>query len=157
MAYAEDFNYWDTSIHPAKSMGEIQEMLDDFGATSTMITQGQVSGKFAWLIRFQWKDHAYRFTFMPLQCRFPNQVRSFDKKRRTHEEQSRYQMGRVAVWFVKAILTAAEAQPAALFGFMELPGAGRSGGIPPTAAELDVEGFTGLLPRIELPQLNDVN
>jgi hypothetical protein len=52
-------------------------------------------------------------------------------------------MGRIAVYFVKAILTAAEAQPAALFGFLELPGA-HPGAIPVTAAELDISGIVGL-------------
>jgi hypothetical protein len=81
-------------------------------------------------------------------------VNSYGGKRRTHEEQARFQMGRVAVWFVKAILTAAEAHPHALFGFMEPP-AGGSGGLPPTAGELDVEGIAGALPAIELPRLGE--
>jgi hypothetical protein len=49
-------------------------------------------------------------------------------------------------------LTAAEATPDALFGFLELP-AGKKGEIPPTAAELDVKGLTGLLPPIYIKEI----
>lgn len=152
MVYAEDLNYFDTTVHPAKSLGEIQEMLDDFGATATMITQGQAAGRYAWMIRFQWRDRSYRFLFTPLPCRQPGKQLSYGGKRRTNEEQARYQMGRIAVYFVKAILTAAEAQPAALFGFLELPGA-HPGAIPMTAAELDISGITGMLPTLDIPLL----
>jgi len=152
MKYAEDLNYWDTTVHPAKSLGEIQEMLEDFGATATMVSQGQAQGVYAWLIRFQWNDRAYRFVFRPAPCRQPGKVMSYAGKRRTNEEQSKYQMARGAYWFVKAMLTAAEFQPAALFGFLELPGA-RPGGMPLVASELDVEELTGLLPGIELPKI----
>jgi hypothetical protein len=63
-------------------------------------------------------------------------------------------MGRIAVYFVKAILTAAETNPDALFGFVELPGAGaHDGGLPMTAAELGVEGLTAALPPMEFPPL----
>lgn len=150
--FAEDLNYFDTTVHPAKSLGEIQEMLEDFGADTLMVTQGQSQGKFAWLIRFQWNSRAYHFVFTPLPCRYPNKITSFDGKRRSNEEQSRYQMGRIAMNFVKAILTAAEANPDALFGFLELPGASRSG-VPATAADLDVSGLTAALPDIELPKM----
>lgn len=151
MKYAEDFNYFDTTVHPAKSLGEIQEMLEDFGAEGMIVTQGSAGGNYAWLIRFQWQGRAYRFLFTPLACRWPDKVTSFGGKRRRNDEQARYQMGRIAAWFVKAILTAAETQPAALFGYMELPGA-RPGGIPPVAHELDVEELAGMLPPIELPR-----
>lgn len=154
--YAEDMPYWATTVHPAKSQGEIVEMLEEFGASSLMIVQGQAGGKLAWLIRFQWEGQAYRFTFVPLECKDPAKVSSFGGKRQAHADQSRYQMGRIAVNFVKAILTAAEAQPAALFGFLELPGVQRhAGGLPFTAAEIDITGLSGYLPSIgemlELP------
>lgn len=150
--YAEDMNYWETTIHPSKSLGEIQEMLEDFGAMAQIVSQGQADGKIAWLIRFQYLDRSYRFVFMPLECRYPNKIASFGGKRRTNNDQARYQMGRIAVNFVKAILTAAEMNPQALFGFLELPGVSRSG-IPPIAAELDLSGLVGLLPQIEMPLL----
>jgi hypothetical protein len=152
LRYAEDANYWDTNVHPAKSLGEIQELLDDFGADAIMTTQGQNQGRFAWLIRFQWLGRSYHFVFTPLTCRFPNEVNSFDKKRRSHDEQAKYQMGRIAVWFVKAVLTAAEAQPGALFGFLELPGASK-GSVPMTTADLEVDGLTAALPGIDVLQL----
>lgn len=152
MKYAEDMNYWDTTVHPAKSLGEIQELLEDFGATATIISQGQTKGHYAWMIRFQWLGQAYRFIFQPRPCRWPGKVMSYSGKKRTNEEQAKYQMARAAYWFVKAILTAAEFQPEALFGFLELPGA-RPGSIPPVASELDIKELTGLLPDIELPLL----
>lgn len=56
-------------------------------------------------------------------------------------------MGRIAVHFVKAILTAAEAHPHTLFGFVELPEAEmHPGGLPVTAGELDASGLTSALP-----------
>jgi len=39
--YAEKANYWDTTVHPSKSQAEIVEMLEEFGADSIMIAQGQ--------------------------------------------------------------------------------------------------------------------
>jgi hypothetical protein len=152
MKYAEDLNYWDTTVHPAKSLGEIQELLEEFGATATMVTQGRAAQTYAWIIRFQWREKSYRFIFTPAACRWPGKVMSYSGKRRTNEEQARYQMARAAYWFVKAMLTAAEFQPAALFGFLELPGS-RTGSMPPVASELDVQELTGLLPAIEIPRL----
>ncbi len=150
--FAEDLNYWDTTVHPAKSLGEIQELLSDFGAEAMMVTQGQSAGRLAWLIRFQWRGRAYHFVFTPLECRTPARVSSFGGKRRPHEEQARYQMGRIAMNFVKAILTAAGANADALFGFLELPGVfnNPAGQIPPTVAELDVQGLVAAIPDLRL-------
>ncbi|MBE3142546.1 MAG: hypothetical protein IMZ61_01275, partial [Planctomycetes bacterium] len=134
------------------SQGEIIGLLEDFGATAVFMMTGATGGKLAWMVRFQWNDKSYRFTFTPLQCRFPGQVNSYGGKRRSHEDQAKYQMGRIAIHFVKAILTAAEATPASLFGFLELPGA-RPGSIPPTAAELNVEGLTAALPALDFKLL----
>lgn len=136
--FAEDANYWDTTVSPAKSMGEIQEILEEFGVRDILVTQGQTAGKFAWIIRFHWRDNTYRFLFSPLECRYPHQVNSYAGKKRTHEEQARFQMGRIAAWFVKAILTAAEAQPGALFGFLELPEVAHPGSLPLVASEINV-------------------
>ncbi|MBN2390748.1 MAG: hypothetical protein JXR84_08495 [Anaerolineae bacterium] len=147
--YAEDANYWMTTVHPAKSQAEIIELLDNFGATNYQISQGGTAGRgrnaIAWLIRFVWNDHSYRFLFTPLECRAPEKISSFGGKRRAHSDQAIYQMGRVAVHLTKAILTAAEMHPHALFGFMELPGTD-AGGIPHTAAELDIAGIASALP-----------
>jgi hypothetical protein len=146
--FAERANYFDTTVHPAKSQAEILEMLEDFGSTNFQVMQGQSNGRFAWLIRFEWRNRTYRFTFVPLQCERPKNERSFGGKRRAHEEQAKYQMGRIAVHFVKAILTAAETNPDALFGFLELPEVASSGGLPRTAAEIDVSGLTRALPDL---------
>lgn len=148
--YAEDANYFDTTVHPAKSQAEIVEMLEDFGAVNFIIQQGQAYGKFAWLIRFEWRAESYRFVFVPLECKYPNNTKSFNGKRRTHSEQARHQMGRVAVYFVKAILTAAEMNPDALFGFLELPAVATQNGIPVTAAQLGADGLTRALPSPEI-------
>ncbi len=145
LRYAEEANYWMTTVHPAKSQAEIIELLDNFGATNYQISQGNSGNTVAWLIRFAWNDHSYRFLFTPLECRTPEKASSFGSKRRSHSDQAIYQMGRVAVHLTKAILTAAEMHPHALFGFMELPGTD-AGGIPHTAAELDIAGITSALP-----------
>lgn len=144
--YAEKANYWETAVHPAKSQGEIMEMLDEFGATASALMQGQADGRYAWLIRFQWQGKSYRFTFVPLVCQYPNKISKFSGKARSHEDQAKYQMGRIAVYFVKAILTAAEAHPFALFGFMELPETARNGALPMVAGELDSDRITSALP-----------
>ena len=144
--FAEEANYWDTIVHPAKSKGEIEELLDEFGSTQQMTAKGQVNGRLAWLVRFVWQNRSYRFTFVPLECKYPEKVSSFGGKRRAHLEQAEYQMGRIAVYFVKAILTAAEAHPHALFGFMELPATTNENGVPRTAGELDISGITAALP-----------
>lgn len=150
--FAEQANYFDTTVHPARSQGEIMDMLEEFGADQVMVVQGQAQGKYAWMIRFQWQGRNYRFVFTPLSCQDPVRERSFGGKRRTYAEQAKFQMGRIAVYFVKAILTAAEAQPEALFGFLELPEAGtRYGGLPVTTAELDISELArsvSLLPQL---------
>jgi hypothetical protein len=151
--FAEEVNYFDTTVHPSKSLGEIQEMLDDFGAQNVMVVQGMTKGKHAWLIRFMWMDRPYRFVFSPLECKNPGTQRSYGGKKRSAEEQSRWQMGRIAAYFVKAILTAANAHPHALFGFMELAGAAEPGKLPPTAGELDVDPLIKALPEISIGYL----
>jgi len=156
--FAEVANYWQTTVSPYKSQGEIMELLDKFGALNMMVTQGKAGDRLAWLIRFEWRGATYRFTFVPLPCREPDKESSFGGTRRFHNKQSTYQMGRIAVHFVKAILTAAEAQPHALFGFTELPEVGtHPGGLPFTAGELDIGGLVAALPPLEVgmpvPQL----
>jgi hypothetical protein len=56
-------------------------------------------------------------------------------------------MGRIALYFVKAILTAAEMNQDALFGFLELPQATTKSGVPVTTAELDISGLIKTLPE----------
>jgi hypothetical protein len=148
-SYAEQSPYWETSVHPAKSQGEIIELLESFGATAIITGQGTNSGRFAWLVRFQWGERSYRFVFTPLPLLYPGKVYTVSGKRLNAEDRARYQMGRIAMNFVKAVLTAAEMDPAALFGFLELPGArNHPGGMPFTAAELNVSGLVALLPDI---------
>ena len=142
--WAERANYWQTSVHPAKSQAEIIARLEDFGTSNLAIIQGQANGRVAWAVRFGWQGRSYRFLFTPLECEYPDKLASFGSRRRTHAEQARYQMGRIAVHFTKAVLTAAEASPDALFGFLELPS---GGSMPMTAAELDVSGVVSLLPE----------
>jgi len=144
---AEDMNYFDTSVPPGKSLGEIQTLLEEFGADNYQVSQGQSGGKYAWLIRFTWMGKPYRFAFMPIECRQPQLVRSFAGKRRTNDEQARWQMGRIAFNFVKAILTAANMHPHALFGFMEISVGVKPGQLPRTAAELDIDDLVRTLPN----------
>ena len=146
--FAEEANYWTTTVHPAKSQAAIIELLEDFGAMSYQIMQGKAGGRFAWLVRFEWEGKSYRFVFTPLECKATEKISSFSGKRRTHEAQAKYQMGRIAAHFVKAILTAAEAHPHALFGFVEIPDTARNGGLPMTAGELDTSGIVSALPPI---------
>jgi hypothetical protein len=151
--FAEDTNYFDTTVSPSKSMGEIHEMLEAFGAEGIMVGSGHVNGKPAWLVRFGWLGKPYRFVFTPLPCKSPSAVRSFGGKKRAFEEQARFQMGRIAVYFVKAILTAAEAHPHALFGFMELEVGTGANRMHPTAGELNADRLLAALPEIDLPQI----
>lgn len=148
MPYAEDWNYFDTTVHPAKSQAEILEALEDFGALNFQTMQGQMGGKVAWMIRFEWEGATYRFAFTPLECRWPTKERSFGGKRRMHSEQAKYQMGRRAVHLIKGLLSAAIESSAALFGFMELPEvATHPGGLPKTAAEIEVSHLIKALPN----------
>lgn len=147
--YAQDSPYWGTDVNPYKSQGEITALLDDFGAQAIQISQGRAGDKVAWLIRFTWRDHSYRFVFTPLPLRGPkpgykphtvNQLQELKTKALS-------QMGRIAVFFIKSLLTAADAQPAALFGFMEIPDLGqRPDGLPYTAGEIDTAKITNALP-----------
>lgn len=149
MPYAEDWNFFDTVVHPAKSQAEILEALEDFGAMNFQTMQGQVNGKTAWLIRFEWEGATYRFAFTPLECRYPNKERTFEGKKRSHTEQAKYQMGRRAVHLIKGLLSAAVESPAALFGFLELPEvANHPGGMPKTASEIDVSQLIRSLPDV---------
>lgn len=147
--YAEEANYFDTTVHPNNSQTEIMILLQDFGVSNILFAQGNAGGKFAWIVRFEYKEHTYRFIFSPLTCHYPLHERSYAKKRRTNQEQALFQMGRIAVHFVKAILTAAEAQPGALFGFMELPEFAGNG-LPPVASEVDPRMISSL-PVLQIP------
>lgn len=151
--FAEGANYWTTTINPAKSQATIIETLEAFGALNYQIAQGQASGRFAWLVRFEWQGKSYRFVFAPLECKTPEKLRTFGSKKHTHDTQARYQMGRIATHFVKAILTAAEAHPYALFGFMELPETATAGRLPLTAGELDTTEIMSALPMMPEPRL----
>jgi len=147
MRYAEEANYWATTVHPMKSQAEVSILLEEFGVANQIVAQGSSQGRYAWLVRFEWQERTYRFTFSPLECKESEKVSSFGGQRRSHEEQARYQMARIATHFTKAILTAAEAQPAALFGFLELPGMPHRG-LPRTTAESNLEEIVGRLPPL---------
>jgi len=147
MNYAEDMNYWQTTVHPTTSQGEVLELLEHFGASAIQTMTGQARGRYAWIIRFTWNGQTYRFIFQPLESKYPSKTYSFGGKRRAGADQARYQMGRIAVNFIKALLTSAEIMPDVLFGFLELPGVSGSG-LPPTTAELEISGLTAALPEI---------
>lgn len=144
--FAEDMNYFDTTVPLSRSIGEVGELLDNFGASASIVSQGRSDGKLAIAVRFQYASRTYRFTFIPYPCRNPEKTRKIGGRYRTNAEQAGLQVGRIAVNFVKAILTAAEMNPAALFGFLELPGYGSRAGAPVIASEIPVEDLTGLLP-----------
>jgi len=149
--FAKEANYWSTTVQPAQSQAEIVERLEEFGATNLVMAQGRAGERLAWMIRFEWNAATYRFTFAPLECRHPDKTANFGGKRREHARQSEYQMGRIAAHFVKAILTAAEAHPHALFGFIELPALQtHPNGLPYTTGELNVAGLTAALPALEV-------
>lgn len=140
MQYAEDKNYWNTTVSPGKSQGEIMDLFDDFGVKHTILLQGRSNGKTAWLIRFVWNSRRYRFLLSPFECRDPQKIFTFGGKRRTAAEQAVYQMGRRAFHFVKALLTVAMEDEAALFGFLELNSANAQG-IPLVTSEMPAEFF----------------
>lgn len=148
--YAEDRPYWVTTVDPNKSLGELMAQLGRFGIFRHEIRQGQALGNVAWLIRFQYLGRTHRFVFTPRPCREPDTVRSFGGTRRTHAKQALFQMGRTAFHFVKNLLAAADDQPAALFGFVELPGVFHAGELPATAGELEVTGLTQALPELKV-------
>lgn len=145
---------YDRYIHgtPA-TVSERMKTAISYDLESVMFAQGNAGGRFAWMVRFHWNGANYRFAFTPLECSQPNQINSYGGKRRTHTEQAKCQMGRIACHFVKAILTAAEAQPGALFGFMELPEAASGSGMPPVAADLDVSTLIDAAPLFQLPEI----
>ena len=136
--YAEECNYFDTPVQFGRSSGEIADLLEDFGATDVVTANGHIDGTYAYLVRFEWNGKYYRFKFQPLTCKYPDKIMTYSGKKRTNLEQAKYQMGRIAFYFVKAILTAAAAQPAALFGFMELPVPSADGVFYRTAGELEL-------------------
>ena len=148
--YAEDRPYFNTTVQPSKSLGEVIAQLDRFGILKHEVRQGQVYGEVAWLVRFDFEGRSHHFVFRPRPCRDPGTVRSFGGIRRSHARQAIFQMGRTAFHFVKNILAAALDQPAALFGFVELPGVFHAIGLPATAADIDVSGLTEALPDFKV-------
>jgi hypothetical protein len=46
--FAEEANYWNTTVYLAKSQAEIIELMEDFGAANLMVAQGQANGRFGW-------------------------------------------------------------------------------------------------------------
>lgn len=148
--YAENRPYWNTTVQPSKSLGELIAQLDKFGIRKHEVRQGQVYGEIAWLVRFDLDGRSHHFVFSPRVCRDPDTVRSFGGVRRSHAQQAIFQMGRTAFHFVKNILAAALDQPAALFGFIELPGVFHAIGLPATTADIDVSGLTEALPDLKV-------
>jgi hypothetical protein len=152
MRFAEEANYFQTTVHPATSMGEVQAMLDEFGADAIQTMTGTANDRSYWMIRFRWMGKFYRFTFQPLVCENPEKVVVIGSQKngkrvslkRTALEQSKYQMGRIAVNAVKAVLTAAEAMPGALFGFAELP-ATNEDGFPVVVSEVNLDKISHIL------------
>jgi hypothetical protein len=142
--YAENSPFWRTTVNPYKSQGEITALLDDFGAEAVGVMSGRIGGETAWMIRFNWRGHSYRFEFQPLPLKprpkFAKDLTDLQKKKL--QDQRICQMGRIALTFVKAMLTAADTKPSALFGFMELPDVGkRTNGLPFTAGQLDTSNI----------------
>lgn len=148
--YAEEMNYFQTTVHPAKSQGEIVALLEEFGVENIIFTQGLSAGRIvAWIVRFEWDGRTYRFGFKPLECLNPDKDKSYGGRRRANKMQAKWQMGRIAVHFTKAILTAATVSSHALFGYVELPEAGTyKDGSPIIAGELGIDGLTGALPNL---------
>ncbi|PKN85927.1 MAG: hypothetical protein CVU46_09590 [Chloroflexi bacterium HGW-Chloroflexi-8] len=147
MPFAENSPYWDTPAATGKTQGEIMGLLENFGAESIMFAQGSSEGKTAWMVRFHWLGKSYRFLFSPLPIQFPEKTYTVSGKKVSARERSLKQMGRIALYFVKAILTAAEMNQDALFGFLELPQATTKSGVPVTTAELDISGLIKTLPE----------
>lgn len=148
---AENMPYWQTTVHPARSQGEIVELLENFGAENIMLAQGTSAGRYAWVIRFGYLGRTYRFVFTPLSQEHPDKMSKFSGKQRDHATQARWQMGRVAVHFTKAILTAAEMHPHALFGFLEIQAPGTTDPtLRMTAGDLPVDGLVSMI-KLPLP------
>src|SRR3989304_10640833 len=99
--YAEEANYWDTTVQSGNSQGEIIDLLNDFGAESVMFAQGNAGGRFAWMVRFHWNGANYRFAFTPLQCAQPDQVNSYGGERGAPIGQGGRQKGGGAARFVE--------------------------------------------------------
>jgi len=145
--YAEEMPYWQTKVHPFESQAKIMVLLEKFGATRTVVSQGQAEGRLAWMIRFEWRGNGYRLVFRPLRCEHPEKLVTFGG-RRTAEKQAEYQMGRIAMNSVKNLLASADSQflKASLFGFMEVTAGERyPSGLPRTMAEIGAEELSGRL------------
>ena len=142
--YAEQMPYWQTTVQPYKTQDAIMRLFKKFGAEERIISQGQAAGRYAWMVRFQWRGKSYRFVFTPLRCKSPaKQI-----KGRTHEEQATYQMARIALYCIKNLFAFPDSEflRAATFGFMEVTdGPRHPGGLPYTMAELGAEKLSGRL------------
>lgn len=150
--FAEDANYWTTVVPPYESFGKILALLENFDVGTKVLSQATTDdGRMALVIRFDWFNEGHRLLFVPLECREPDKVSTFGKKKRKHSEQAKFQVARIALYSVKAILTMAESQPSVLYGFKELPGIGsHTNGLPFTAGELDLHTITKSLPTIQV-------
>lgn len=137
--YAQNFPYWQTTIKPSKSKAEVDEILARYGARVVQITTGRLEGKEAWRIAFIYDDTPYQLVFHPLPLKQ-------DYPTTKQEYQALCQMGRLAVYTIKNLMMIGKLQPAALFGFMAIPG---PRGETRTTAELGVEGLVNILPELE--------
>lgn len=148
--YAEDMNFWRTSVDLSKSQGEILKLLDSFGASEYGIIRAKLENKEGLAIRFKWQNDFYRLTFHP----YPTRGKSNDTiatkpggQRISKSEAALRQMGRIAVTYTKGLLLAADYKPETLFSFKELPYPNMPPNIlPPVAHELDIK---------DLPPLGD--
>lgn len=149
--YAEDMSYWDTDTHPATSQGEVEGLLLKFGAKQVQIMTGSSSaGDYTWIVRFEYGGKVYHKIFSPFPCRYPHKSRSAGrgKGQRTYPEQAKWQMGRRAVYLIKAILNLAAEDPTILAGLLEVPGTRGAGGLPVTLGEIDLPQLTSKLPLL---------
>lgn len=102
MIYAQDAMYWDTKTSLAKTIGEITELLDDYGADQSGTSKKSDNGKVIGLTVFFILDGtAYMTTFTPLPIK-PNS--RTQRSASEMQEAAVRQMGRVAWYWLKTVL-----------------------------------------------------
>lgn len=137
--YAEEAPRWTTKVDPDASMMRIRRSLRKFGIRDVQFTEGELEGRRAWVIQFNYLSERYLFKFISRECQTPDKVRSFGGHRRAYSEQAYYQMARVAEAFTEAVLMAAVENEDVLLSFKALPAnvAGvRPDGLPYTVGDI---------------------
>ena len=103
--FAQDASFWDSGKSElSDSIGELGRILDKYGCDAAGTMKRKVDGKTHLIVEFALNDRRFAIEFKPLKV-------DYGRGRRTEaqlDELAEWQMGRIAVHWLKSMLTMVE-------------------------------------------------